>query len=583
MIVRTSSTTGPRVIWSILLFFATLGPLFGQDIPKGLVVFTNTAGLGPEVAVATECTQIDEFPQVVNIRTPGAASQRRLMRGQVLEIVRYPDFSGTISTDAQFSAIRADAARLAGMLVKYPRAKAELQAAKNRFDVALQQIEGGKVLIAGTWVPKPSPVAAAPDTIPELTIVDATGSSKSYHLVRLGKVEGENVQITHASGSATVPVKALPQSLRDRLGINPTVAVPVAQKDTPRAAVPVSQTEWNRLHEQKARLESQLVEARSDLAKTDSRIASERQRWQQSLEVINTLTRNKTVPVREGSPEYQRCAAASQVIKDVEAGAARLTEERAGLAARVKTIEDLLTKQVDAISGVVLAEQKSTPVPAMPSSSEGPKTQDSSITLQKEALASRSLNPVATFLKASLPNQSTKVFPESATSLGLLSDLVSSLGQPFQGGGQELAERGDMKALLIQSEKSAGGSGSQEDWAVLVTANQAGGFVHLQFVADLADEGETIRKSNALVRLHQCLGSIDPAASSWLPTAIASSRFVRLQRAQSNKAAPGVRFDRDINGRTYTFDMTGPSLSDDGSYRTRFSVEVQASSSSSGN
>jgi hypothetical protein len=74
-----------------------------------------------------------------------------------------------------------------------------------------------------------------------------------------------------------------------------------------------------------------LAKARADLEAVKSKIESERKRHADALNVINTLTLNKTRPVREGSPAYHRCMEASRIIAEVEKGASDLKAEKARL------------------------------------------------------------------------------------------------------------------------------------------------------------------------------------------------------------------------------------------------------------
>ena len=85
---------------------------------------------------------------------------------------------------------------------------------------------------------------------------------------------------------------------------------------------------------------SRLAELKGELAAIDAKIASERARWQQALDTINRLTNYKRTPVREGSQEYQRCMAASEVIQEVESGAAELKQEKARLEAMIGELEE---------------------------------------------------------------------------------------------------------------------------------------------------------------------------------------------------------------------------------------------------
>lgn len=85
---------------------------------------------------------------------------------------------------------------------------------------------------------------------------------------------------------------------------------------------------------------SRLAELKGELAAIDAKIASERARWQQALDTINRLTNYKRTPVREGSQEYQLCLAASEVIQEVESGAAELKQEKARLEAMIGELEE---------------------------------------------------------------------------------------------------------------------------------------------------------------------------------------------------------------------------------------------------
>jgi hypothetical protein len=82
-----------------------------------------------------------------------------------------------------------------------------------------------------------------------------------------------------------------------------------------------------------------IAELKGELASVDTKIQSERQRWQEGINVINRLTNFKRTPVREGSPQYHQCLAASRVIQEVEAGAPNLKAEKARLEAVIKSLE----------------------------------------------------------------------------------------------------------------------------------------------------------------------------------------------------------------------------------------------------
>jgi hypothetical protein len=84
---------------------------------------------------------------------------------------------------------------------------------------------------------------------------------------------------------------------------------------------------------------SKIADLKGELAKVDSRIETDRTRWQNALDTINRLTNYKKTPVQEGSYAYKQCVAASEVIQDVEAGATHLKAEKARLEATIKELE----------------------------------------------------------------------------------------------------------------------------------------------------------------------------------------------------------------------------------------------------
>jgi hypothetical protein len=86
-------------------------------------------------------------------------------------------------------------------------------------------------------------------------------------------------------------------------------------------------------------LHLKIAELKGGLVVVDAKIQSERARWQEGVKVINQLTNFKKTPVREGSPQYHQCMAASRVIKEVESGAAGLKAEKARLEVMISSLE----------------------------------------------------------------------------------------------------------------------------------------------------------------------------------------------------------------------------------------------------
>lgn len=84
---------------------------------------------------------------------------------------------------------------------------------------------------------------------------------------------------------------------------------------------------------------NKLADLKGELAKVNSQIESERARWTEALNTINQLTNFKKTPVKEGSPAYLRCMAASKVIHEVETGAPALKAEQARLEAVISELD----------------------------------------------------------------------------------------------------------------------------------------------------------------------------------------------------------------------------------------------------
>jgi hypothetical protein len=82
-----------------------------------------------------------------------------------------------------------------------------------------------------------------------------------------------------------------------------------------------------------------IAEAKAELASLESRIAAERQRFQQATETINRLTNFKKTPVKEGSSAYHQCMEASRVIQDVEQKAPGMTSEKIRIATLLTELE----------------------------------------------------------------------------------------------------------------------------------------------------------------------------------------------------------------------------------------------------
>jgi len=82
-----------------------------------------------------------------------------------------------------------------------------------------------------------------------------------------------------------------------------------------------------------------LAEAKAELSALESKISTERQRFQQATDTINRLTNFKKTPVKEGSAAYRQCMDASRVIQEVEQKAPGMTTEKTKLVTLIAELE----------------------------------------------------------------------------------------------------------------------------------------------------------------------------------------------------------------------------------------------------
>lgn len=98
-------------------------------------------------------------------------------------------------------------------------------------------------------------------------------------------------------------------------------------------------------------LKIKIAELQGDLAVINDKIETQRKRWQAANAVINQLTNNKTTPVQRNSPEHVQMYQAQVVMKEVEAAAPELKEEKARLEAMIQSLTG--DSSVPAQSGAV--------------------------------------------------------------------------------------------------------------------------------------------------------------------------------------------------------------------------------------
>lgn len=82
-----------------------------------------------------------------------------------------------------------------------------------------------------------------------------------------------------------------------------------------------------------------IAELKGELAVIDSKIDMERKRWKEASDLINAITNNGTQPVIRNSPEHVRMYESQVIMKDVEAKAPELKEQKVRLEAALKALE----------------------------------------------------------------------------------------------------------------------------------------------------------------------------------------------------------------------------------------------------
>lgn len=125
------------------------------------------------------------------------------------------------------------------------------------------------------------------------------------------------------SSSATMPQSGTSTSSMEP----PTVITPSSSATMPAIKL-----------EGAADVRLKIAEFEGNLAAVNMRIEAERKRWQEANAVINALTNNGTTPVQRNSAEHVKMYENQVIMKQVEAGAAALKEEKARIEAMLKSL-----------------------------------------------------------------------------------------------------------------------------------------------------------------------------------------------------------------------------------------------------
>lgn len=175
--------------------------------------------------------------------------------------------------------------------------------------------------------PVPDPVEARPiaDAIPKTDIPSPKGKAFKVPAAEVTKPQ-EGLELPTESPQAAVAVKDSAKPKPDAT-LPPVEDVPTESAKVPPQASPDV-------------TKAKVAQLKGELAKVESTIESQRARWTDARDTINRLTNFKKTPVKEGSPAYHQCMAASKVINEVESGAPALKAEKSRLENVIKELEE---------------------------------------------------------------------------------------------------------------------------------------------------------------------------------------------------------------------------------------------------
>lgn len=193
---------------------------------------------------------------------------------------------------------------------------------------ALQQVEAEtshREMPGGSWSVTGTPMGMSPDG-------KATGSEEP-------KVpDSSMVQISEASHEQPVEGRIRPTDIFTEDAAIPNQST-MTDEMPPRMPQHSSPAVTMR-NPDAVELKLKTAELQGDLAVINSKIEAERKRWQDANAAINAVTNNKTTPVVRNSPEHVQMYQAQVIMKQVEAGATALKEEKSRLEAMIKSLQD---------------------------------------------------------------------------------------------------------------------------------------------------------------------------------------------------------------------------------------------------
>lgn len=84
--------------------------------------------------------------------------------------------------------------------------------------------------------------------------------------------------------------------------------------------------------------ESRLELLQVSLAAVIAKIESERKRWREAKGVVDALSQHGAKTVLQGSPDYARFIDSQKIIREIEAGAQELKDEKAEIEVKIEAI-----------------------------------------------------------------------------------------------------------------------------------------------------------------------------------------------------------------------------------------------------
>lgn len=219
------ATAPLRAGWLCAIAFLSFASLTSaQTSAKGLIIYKKAAAFEDRLAMGVEFSSIEEHTQVVNFRQPGTFKDLRLMREQVVHILRYPNLeTGTFTEPAQFADLKRVADTYEAYADKYPQVKALLTPKAQQLRTRAQLFEGGNVMVQGRLMSRKQyeSMSQTAGAIPELKVTKSTGEATTLKNVRLSRVDGSVAHVIHDSGTATLSYDQLPANLRTEWKVTP--------------------------------------------------------------------------------------------------------------------------------------------------------------------------------------------------------------------------------------------------------------------------------------------------------------------------------------------------------------------------